>query len=194
MPIRREPRSPGTHSIPRGKFRALVRQTGGPHLPVTITYLEYSLGNPGPLGWKPSPENSLVALTPDGRSAPNLIEGKRVANEILDQLDSGGLVVEREAFNPPPRPNSIGEIAHLTLPLKAVILEWPDGFEVRSMGYVRDGFTLPVQTPSISQDPDYDWGWLDLPERLLADTEEEARVAARGELKRLSHLEIPFKE
>ena len=193
MPIRREPRSPGSHSIPNGNFRAIITQTGGPEMPVSISYREFTLGEVPRTGWRPTPENTAVIALQECLEAPNLSEGKSVAREVLARLASGELAADRIPYESPQIPERVHEIDHPSLPLKAIILRWQDEYEIRTIGYVRDGFTLPVVTQAISQDPDYGWGRLDLFERMLADTEEDAISAARAELARLAMSDIPFK-
>lgn len=180
--------------LPRGIYRASIKLSRTAKEPVTIAYFEYTAGKPSPIGWKMNPENTLELLTSEGTSAENLEEGKRIAVEVLEKLASGELKPEKKPYSPPTLPERVAEVSHTEKPLKAIVLKWPDEYEVRTIGYVRDGFTLPVQSPSITQDPDYEWGRLDVFERLLADTEEEAIEAAREELENLSRQDIPFKE
>ena len=186
MAVRREPRSPGGHSLPHGDFRALVIQSGGPERPVTIGYVRYTAGNPAPVLWRPSSENAALVDVPGAEGAPTLEEGKRLARATLARLESGEAREHERPYDPVVRVEIVAEIDHPTKMLKATILRWPDGYEVRTVGYVPDGYTLPVAMPSLSQDIGCEWGRLDLFERLLADTEEEALHAAREELDRLA--------
>jgi len=170
-----------------------VRQTGGPGAPVEITYLRVLPGKSSRFGWRPSPTNSVVVLIPEAASAPNLAEGLRLAKETLARLSSGELVPEEAPYVQQPDPENVGELTHGQKLLVAYILRWPEYYEVRTVGYVPNGFTLPVKTPSISFDPDCEWGRLDLFERILADTEEEARQAAAEELDRLTASDLPIR-
>lgn len=153
--------------------------------------MRYVPGNPSAIGWRPNASNTVIVSLPEAAHAPTLAEGKELARVTLARLASGAVAAEERAYEPPVQPQRIGELQHAEKMLVALVLRWPDVFEVRTIGYVPCGFTLPVATPSITQDPDHEWGRLDLFERLLSDTEEEAWLAAAAELDRLAESDIP---
>jgi len=193
MAIWREFRSSGAHSLPHGAYRAFVHQTGGPEMPVTIAYYRFTQ-SPVPRVWRPSADNCVEVSVPEAVLAPNLEDGKTLARATMRKLESGEFIATESPFIPPIQPKVIAEVEHRDLLLRATILQWPDFYEVRTFGYVPNGYAMPASSPSISQDLTYEWGKLDMFERLLADTETEARAAAQEEIDRLVKAGHPIRE
>jgi hypothetical protein len=182
---------PCSHSYTEGNYRALVRQSGAPDDPVSVTYLRFLGGATDTLGWRATAANTVVLSVPEAEAAEDLRAGQSLAQATLRRLSSGEIVATERPYQTPPSPDLVAEIDHPRKWLRARILKWPDAYEVRTIGYVPNGFTLPAVSPSVAFDPDYDWGILDLMERLLADTEEEARSAAVEELEHLANSDFP---
>ena len=192
--VRRQPRLTGGHSLPHGDYRALIHQTGGPERPVTIEYVRYTPQGPTPNIWRPGPDNAAIVPVPGAEAAPTLEEGKALARAILAGLASGKLQGEERPFPPPPKAELVTWIDHPTKMLRVAVMRWPNGFEVRAIGYVPNGYALPAASPHLSREADFEWGQLDVSERLLADTEEEAMEAARAELERLAAEDLPVQD
>jgi hypothetical protein len=190
MGVRRVPR-PSFHLYTEGSYRARVRQVGAPDEPVSVTYWRFLGGAADALGWRATTENTVVLSVPGTDAAENLRAGQSLAQATLRRLAAGEVLAVERPYQAPPSPNLVAEIDHPRHWLRARILKWPDAYEIRTIGYVPNGFTLPAVSPSVAFDPDYDWGILDLMDRLLADTEEEARAAAVEELERLANSDLP---
>lgn len=182
---------PSGHSFTKGSFRAYVRQCGHFSQPVEISYQRFFEGDASRMWRRASAETCAVVIVPGAERAPNLADGKTLANETLARLAVGDLVCEERPYESPIRAEKVGELRHAEKMLVAHILKWPEFFEVRLTGYLPDGYTLPVSSPSISPHLGYEWGSLDLMERLLTDTEEEARQAAVEELAALAASDVP---
>lgn len=191
MSVRRVLRSPGSHLLPHDPYRARVTITTRFDEPVAITYYRYTVPLPHAIGPRLNATNAVLVEVSNSEEAPNLDEGKAIARETMRGLASGEIFGIEKPFPTPIRAERIAEFDHLEKMLQAVVLRWPQEYEVRTVGYLPNGYTLPVATPSISTDPDYEWGRLDLSERLLCDTLEEAATAAREELERLAASDVP---
>lgn len=168
-------------------------QTGEPSEPVTIAYYRVTSGETHVLGPRLTPSNSVLIVAPGTESAPNLERGKALARETMRRLAKGEIVAEERSYVLPPKPERIATIDHSEKMLQAVILRWPDSYEVRIVGYVPNGYTLPVATPSFSNDLEYEWGQLDLFERILTDSFDEARAATQEELARHAASDAPIR-
>lgn len=194
MAIRRVERQGFSYSYSNGVFRAIMRLTGTIHEPVSIEYQKYIGEKPVPMIVRPSPEHTRVLIVEDKSKAANQEEGEKLAKATLAGLAEGTVPYQEKPFVAPQKPVEVGRIDHPDKLLQAIILQWPAEFEVRSIGYVPDGYTIPAQgTPCLSFDPDGDWGLLDLLERILADTYEEAVEAAKAELERYAASDAPIK-
>jgi len=194
MGIRKEIRSAGSHVLTNGDYRARVTLSEHVDMPVTISYLRYLPGKRSRLGWHPSPENAVFVIVPEASSAPNLATGRELAAATLARLVSGSFVAEERPGEESLRPEVVREIDHPVKLLRALVLRWPDEFEVRMIGYLPNGYAMPVSSPSISNDPDNEWGRLDALERILADSEEEAVLAAHEELDLWAKSDLPIKD
>lgn len=194
MAIRRVERQGLASLFNNDVYRAIVRLSGTINEPVSIEYQKYIGQKPVPMILRPSPEHTRVLIL-DGRSnAENQEEGEKLAKATLVGLAEGSIAYEETPYVTPIKPVEVGRIDHPDKLLQAIILQWPSEYEVRSIGYIPDGDTIPAQgTPCLSFDPDGDWGLLDLLERVLADTYEEAVEAAKAELDRHAASEAPIK-
>jgi len=164
------------------------------HDPVCIEYQKYVGDKPSPMLARPSPEHTRVLSLEGFSDASNLDEGKAIAKSTLVSLAEGTVAYEEKPYVPPIKPVEVSRIDHPDKLLQAIILQWPSEFEVRTIGYVPDGYTIPAQgTPCLSFDPDGDWGLLDLMERVLADTYEEAVEVAKEELDKHAASDAPIK-
>ena len=193
MPIRRVDTPPLTHEITRGQFKSILTPAKDGQS-ITITYLHNTARNAKGFWGRPTPENSEEVVLRDDSSAPTLAQGKILARAALEKLAAGEITGELKPLQPRLKPERLQEISHPTLPIKAIILRWDTKFTIRTIGYVKTGYTFPVASPSITQDLDYEWGRLDLMEYIETDTEEEAIQAANDELTRLADSKIPFKQ
>lgn len=194
MAIRREPRPLGSYLFKEGNYTARVRMGAKASDPVIIDYFRYRKAGVTPKFWRLNAENAVEVMVEGGKTAPNLDDGKEIARATLHRLNSGDLALEERPFEADEKPQPIVCVVHPTKMLKATVSKWPTEYEVRIAGYLPNGFAMPVATPSVSTDLEFEWGRLDTFERLLADTEEEAIEAAKEELNRLSKEDLPLKD
>lgn len=193
MPIWREPRNDFSVAKPRGNYLAKIALLGSASEPVHITYMRNTDGKIGKFGWRPNPENSVVLDLPEFADAPNRKAGEALAEQVLAELQAGELHPAESAYVLPPKPQYVLGLRHDTKLIAAAILKRTDHYEIRTAAYMPNGWVMPISSPSISQDPDNDWGWVDLLEKLLADSEEEAIEAAHESIKKVAESDQPVR-
>jgi hypothetical protein len=192
MAIRRVKRFLG-YSIPRGEFFATIAICGEPDEPVTIRYYRHLAGKI-PLLWRKTEANAMDVTPEEGLAAENLASGKVLAKEILTRLVEGEIAYRECPHVPAPKPTLVREIEHSTKMLRSAIYQWPSEFEIRVYGMVPNGSAMPAQSPSISHDPDFEWGHLTFLEKITAETLQEARIVAEEEMIRYAVGNICVKD
>lgn len=174
------------HSFHHGRHKVVLLP--GFHKDETCHYeFQRYVGDqePGPLGWRPTSENTQVIEFEEPYSAPNLREGKDRAKALLTSFienDLGGVRSQR-AYSKPPSPTPIKTIMHPSGRGRAEIKKWAyDRYEVFVFVVAPDGLYFPETTPSIGPNSDESWGRANFGRRTLADSLEAAEQAALEEL------------
>jgi hypothetical protein len=192
MAIRREPTPGLTHVIPDGIFRAIIEPTGTPNDPVILHFLRSTDGKPirGPRFC--NHDNTVRIDISTACEAPNMEEGKVLARSMLKKLPSGEVTGEETPYDVPIKPELVDRIEHPALMLSALILKWPNEYEVRTIGLMKTGMGVPVASPLVSPDLGWEWCQLNFMERIYTDNMDEAIYTANHELCNVNYRYGPY--
>lgn len=111
--------------------------------------------------WNRSPEGWFELWPLQPMFASSRDEAISLFEPLLPQLEDGSIdgLFEKRPYQPPARPAFIKDINHPDYIAAARIVKHGNGiYEVAYVVYAPDGKYFPVSTPSVSEDPDFEWG------------------------------------
>lgn len=111
--------------------------------------------------WETAPEGWFELWPMEPMLASSREEAKALFEPILPQVEDGTIdeSFEKRPYQPPAKPQFVKEIEHLTHLAKARIVKHENGvYQIGYAVYAPNGRYLPVSTPSVSTDRDFEWG------------------------------------